>query len=99
MIELSPVREAFVEFGGGVLNPVTDFAPEVEIDTFPGGWSARLVVPERVIESRGEMLRIGIERRDALARRSAWPRAMLPWQGSCARAAIDLSQWGGVGTR
>ena len=25
--------------------------------------------------------------------------AMLPWQGSCARAAIDLSQWGGVGTR
>lgn len=99
VIELSPVREAFVEFGGGVLNPVTDFAPEVEIDTFPGGWSARLVVPERVIESRGEMLRIGIERRDALARRSAWPRAMLPWQGSCARAAIDLSQWGGLGTR
>ena len=99
VIELSPTREAFVETGEGVLSPVAVFAPEVEISIFPSGWSARLVVPERVIESRGETLRLGLERRDALARRSAWPRAMLPWQGSCARAAVDLSQWGGVGTR
>lgn len=99
VIELSPTKEPVVEFGGGVLAPVADFAPEVEVDTFPGGWSARLVVPERVIESRGTLLRLGIERRDALARRSAWPRPMLPWQGSCARAAVDLTQWGGLGTR
>lgn len=99
VIELSPVREAIVEVGGGVLNAPAGFDPEVEIDTFPGGWSARLVVPERAIESRGDMLRIGLERHDALARRSAWPRAMLPWQGSCARAAVDLSKWGGIGTR
>jgi len=98
VIELSPTKEAGVEFGG-VLNLAADFAPEAEVSTFPGGWSARLVIPERAFESRGELLRIGVERQDALVRRSAWPRAMLPWQGSCARAAIDLSEWGGLGTR
>ena len=100
VIELSPTREPVVEMGAGaVLAPIEAFAPEVEVNSFPGGWSVRLVIPDRAIEARGTQLRLGIERRDALARRSAWPRAMLPWQGECARAAIDLSAWGGLSTR
>lgn len=100
VIELSPDAEPIVELGAGaVLAPEAGFAPEAEVDAFPGGWSVRLVVPERAIESRGELLRLGIERHDALGRRSAWPRAMLPWQGACGRAGVDLSAWGGLGGR
>jgi len=100
VIELSPTREPVVEMGvGNVLAPIEAFTPEAEVNSFPRGWSVRLVIPDRVIEARGTQLRLGIERRDALARRSAWPRAMLPWQGECARSAIDLSAWGGLRTR
>ncbi len=100
VIEYSSTSEPVVEMGPGtVLSPVEAFTPEAEIDTFPGGWSVRLVVPDRVIESRGALMRLGIERRDALARRSAWPRAMLPWQGEGARAEIDLTTWGGLRSR
>lgn len=97
LVLLSPSGAVSAEAvqGGGK----ADFEPEAEVSTFPGGWSARLVIPERVIEARGSALRLGIERIDALGRRSAWPRALLPWQGTCGRAAIDLSAWGGLGVR
>jgi hypothetical protein len=96
VLMLSPGSDPEVEFerGAALLAP---FVPEVEVQTFPGGWSARLVVPERSVESNGDRLRLGIERKDSLGRRSAWPRPMLPWQGACGRAAIDLSTWGGLG--
>ena len=82
--------------------PRSPFVPDVEVESFPGGWSARLVVPERSIESGsiglgGGRLRLGLEHTDSLGRRSAWPRPMLPWQGASGRAAIDLSAWGGLG--
>jgi hypothetical protein len=55
-------------------------------------WSFRLDLPANVIE-RGDVLRIGLCREDALGRRSAWPRAMAPWQNAPARALLDLSAW------
>lgn len=96
IVKLSPGSEPEVEFerGAALLAP---FVPDAEVETFPGGWSARLVVPERSIEANGDRLRLGIERTDSLGRRSTWPRPMLPWQGACGRAAIDLATWGGLG--
>ena len=96
VIKLSPGSEPEVEFERGV-QMFAPFVPDVEIQTFPGGWYARLVVPERSIESNGDRLRLGLERIDGLGRRSAWPRPMLPWQGACGRAAVDLTTWGGLG--
>ncbi|GAB5497076.1 MAG: hypothetical protein Phyf2KO_21560 [Phycisphaerales bacterium] len=96
VIVLSPDQEPSVEFEENQ-PPMAPLVPDVEVSSFPGGWYARLVIPDRVIENRGTLLRLGIEHFDALDRRSAWPRPMLPWQGSCGRAAIDLTQWGGVG--
>lgn len=59
------------------------------------GWSVTIPIPPTAISSSGEPLRIAIERTDAQGRRSAWPRAMLPWQRTPGRAAIDLSSWSG----
>lgn len=98
VIELGPGREAIVEPGGAAaLGAGAPVQPEAEVSVFPGGWSARLVVPELAMEANGGLIRLGVERRDALDRRSAWPRAMLPWQGACARAGVDLTGWGGLG--
>lgn len=67
---------------------------DAEVARYEGGWSLRVVIPERFIEGR-RTLRLGLERRDDRGQRSAWPRAMLPWQQSAPRAAIDLSAWDG----
>lgn len=96
VIVLAPGQEPRVEFEENQ-PPMAPLVPDVEVSTFPGGWYARLVIPDRVIENEGELLRLGLEHFDSLGRRSAWPRPMLPWQGSCGRAAIDLTRWGGVG--
>jgi hypothetical protein len=57
-----------------------------------GKWFARIPIPERCIDADGTF-RIGIERKDALGRRSAWPRAMLPWQSEPGRIIVDTRAW------
>ncbi len=48
-------------------------------------------------------LRLGVvrirQRPDGSSERSAWPRALAPWQDDCARFNIDLSTWSSGGTR
>lgn len=68
--------------------------PELDVETgvYPGGWYVRLVVPRGVIE-QGRLLRLGLSRSHASGARSAWPRAMLPWQTTLGRAGIDLARW------
>ncbi|MEO1583525.1 MAG: hypothetical protein AAFR96_03005 [Planctomycetota bacterium] len=67
---------------------------EAEIGRYEGGWSLRVPIPEAVIE-RGRTLRVGLQRVTDRGVRSSWPRAMLPWQASPPKAAIDLSVWDG----
>jgi hypothetical protein len=58
-------------------------------------------VPAAAIEPDGR-LRIGIVRERLLAdgsfERTAWPRAMLPWQTDSARLTIDLGAWDRAGS-
>lgn len=61
-----------------------------------GSWWATIPVPASAIEPDGT-LRVGLVRTDARAVRSAWPRAMLPWQAQPGRAALDVSAWDGGG--
>ncbi|MEL7484116.1 MAG: hypothetical protein AAFN41_07155 [Planctomycetota bacterium] len=65
---------------------------EAEVARYEGGWSLRLTVPERFVED-GRAFRFGLQRRTDRGVRSAWPRAMLPWQQSVPRAAVDLARW------
>lgn len=59
-------------------------------------WSARALVPAAAIEP-GNLLRLGIERRDASGARSSWPRPMLPGQSEPGRRLVRLDRWGGLG--
>jgi hypothetical protein len=46
--------------------------------------------------SPARVLRLGLTHVDERARRSAWPRPMLPWQTEPGRLAVDLSTWSPV---
>jgi hypothetical protein len=67
-------------------------AGRVDITRGADRWSFRLSLPPGSIERDGTV-RVGIARTDALGRRSAWPRALLPWQAHPGRAALDISAW------
>lgn len=56
-------------------------------------WSFRLTLPSRAVEKDGT-LRIALTRVDATGKRSAWPRALLPWQDEPGRVAVDTRAWG-----
>jgi hypothetical protein len=58
-------------------------------------WVCQTPLPAGVVDEDG-LLRIGIERTDARGHRSAWPRAMLPWQVEPGRLRVDLKTWGAV---
>ncbi|MBX3378361.1 MAG: hypothetical protein KF678_15310 [Phycisphaeraceae bacterium] len=60
-------------------------------------WSARIPIHARCIESDGT-IRIGLQRTDALTRRTSWPRPMLPWQNEPGRMSINTRAWGGLET-
>jgi hypothetical protein len=64
----------------------------VEVSRAVDRWSFRMLLPPGAIESDG-LLRIGLTRVDAMGRRSAWPRPMLPWQQEPGRAALDTRAW------
>jgi hypothetical protein len=55
-------------------------------------WAAWVPIPPHCFERDGT-LRLGLERVDARAVRSAWPRPMLPWQVEPGRAALDTTAW------
>lgn len=65
---------------------------DAEVARYDGGWSLRLTIPDRFLED-GRAFRFGLQRLDDRGVRSAWPRAMLPWQQSAPRAAVDLARW------
>ncbi|MDX2131176.1 MAG: hypothetical protein SFY69_03875 [Planctomycetota bacterium] len=58
-------------------------------------WTFRINLPPGSVERDG-LLRLGIVRRDALSRRSAWPRPMLPWDVEPARLCVDTRAWDGL---
>lgn len=55
-------------------------------------WLVLLTIPPGCMEQDGTM-RIGLERIDARGVRTAWPRSMLPWHETSARAVIDVAAW------
>jgi hypothetical protein len=55
-------------------------------------WAFRITLPPGAVEADG-LVRLGICRTDALARRSSWPRPMLPWQKEPGRAVLDCAFW------
>ena len=52
------------------------------------GWAFVIDLPDV------ERLQIGIEHRSATGHRTAWPRAMFPWQPEPGRIGLDLTKWG-----
>lgn len=68
-------------------------APAVRVVREEARWTCQIDIPPLAIE-RDAALLLAIERVDHRGRRSAWPRAMLPWQREPGRAAVDLSHWG-----
>lgn len=61
-----------------------------------GKWTCQVTIPGWCVENDGS-LRIGLERTDARAVRSTFPRAMLPWQNEPGRIAVDTRGWGSLG--
>jgi hypothetical protein len=61
-------------------------------------WAAWIPVPEEALDRDGSgLLRVGVVRVDERGVRSAWPRAMLPWQKEPGRVCVDLGAWEGFG--
>jgi hypothetical protein len=60
-----------------------------EVVNLEDRWTARVKLPGSSVEEDG-LLRVGLARIDARNLRSAWPRAMTPWQMEPARAAVQL---------
>ncbi|MBY0113270.1 MAG: hypothetical protein K2Y21_10640 [Phycisphaerales bacterium] len=54
-------------------------------------WTVRLPIPNSAIERPGRV-RLAIEHVRGNVR-SAWPRAMFPWQTEPGRASVDLTKW------
>ncbi|MCX5691355.1 MAG: hypothetical protein NTV94_16460, partial [Planctomycetota bacterium] len=66
--------------------------PAVKVTRTANTWAFRLPLPQAAVGSKS-LMRLGIMREDALGRRNAWPRAMMPWQRLPARKLFDLSKW------
>lgn len=71
-------------------SPAPPGEPWASVVRKPDRWMARIRLPEAAATPR---MRLGIERIDARASRSAWPRPMLPWQAEPGRAIVDLAAW------
>ena len=93
ILRISSAGEVVDELGPrqGLSSKVTGAVVSRQGDT----WTARVPIPARCIEKDGTV-RIGLDRTDALGRRTSWPRPMLPWQREPGRVAIDTSAWGGL---
>jgi len=69
---------------------------KVPVIRSPGRWAFRIPLPPGSVEKDG-LLRLGLFRTDALGRRSAWPRPVLPWRAEPSRLAIDTRTWSALG--
>lgn len=58
----------------------------------PGGVALHIPLPPGAVETDG-LLRIGLIRMDARGVRTAWPRALTPWQDEPSRAVLDTTAW------
>ncbi len=81
----------------GVLRDDRTPGSEATLDVADEGdrWSVSVPIPLEAIEP-GQVLRLGIARRDPRGVRTAWPRRLMPWDREPARAAIDLKTWSGL---
>lgn len=68
----------------------------IAIARTPTGWSFHVPLPRGAIERDG-LVRLALTRTDGRGRRSAWPRAMLPWQREPSRIAVDTTTWSDAG--
>jgi hypothetical protein len=57
------------------------------------GWAFTAPVPLGATERTGAALHLGLARTDAIGRRSAWPRPILPWRRLPSGRALDLRAW------
>ncbi|MGD9690711.1 MAG: hypothetical protein AB7K52_13590 [Phycisphaerales bacterium] len=74
--------------------PLARVPVALSVEAPAGGMWRRCSVPiPDELAARSSVLRLSVERVDALGQRSAWPRAMLPWQIEPGRASVDLSGW------
>lgn len=58
-----------------------------------GAWAFTMPVPVEATERAGATLHLGLARTDAVGRRSAWPRPLLPWRQLPSARAFDLRSW------
>jgi hypothetical protein len=65
-----------------------------EVIMLDGRAMVRIPLPPGAIEEDG-LVRIGLVRMDARGVRSAWPRALTPWQDEPSRAVVDTRAWDG----
>ncbi len=64
----------------------------VRVGRTADGWAVRLKLPAGVVGREG-LIVLGMVRVDGRKERSAWPRAMVPWEGEPGRVAIDPKAW------
>jgi hypothetical protein len=77
-------------------NPAPPGAIAARVAIEPKRLSCWIPLPAQAIEPSG-VLRLGVERLDERGVRSAWPRAMMPWEAEPGRAAIDTRAWERIG--
>jgi hypothetical protein len=66
----------------------------VTVRRLDSGWACWIPIPAGAVASDGT-IRLALERTDPRGVRSAWPRAMLPWQHEPGRAWANLGAWEG----
>lgn len=65
---------------------------KADVVTLTDRVALHIPLPPGAIEDDG-LIRIGLVRMDARGVRSAWPRALTPWQDEPSRAVLDTTTW------
>jgi hypothetical protein len=99
----APAAAWKVSHDGSITSLRTQDAPALEelgsevaravVTDLPDRWIARIPLPPASVDD-ASLLRIGLTREDGRGQRTAWPRALGPWQTEPSRACVDLARWG-----
>lgn len=74
--------------------PVQDvLGTRVDVARGSNGYTVRIDLPAGVLRPDGTV-KLGLQRVDALGRRSCWPRAAMPWQRGPGHVMVDVAAWG-----
>ena len=96
-----PLRVLRVFADGRLVDGLTGKDPpgiSAQVVRLADRWVGRLALPPGVVEE-GQMVRIGVVRRDGCGLVSSWPRRMLPGQAEPGRVAVRLDAWDGYDNR